>query len=456
MTEDFPMPVRPFASRFRPHSRLWVVVGMFGLLGFLGWRPQSSLTGPLSGVIPRRSVPIDSLFGLHYLGYYAVPDAGVVSHHGNLIFTESAAGIQRAASFNIKAFEHVGASLTSADDTHWPGALAQWNRHADSIRPYISNVAAFYLYDEPYGQLGYLGRSVVYQRLQRAAKTVKQTFPGIPVAIAEAADNLTTYYSKQAYSVPPEIDWVGFDCYDGTFSNCGASHKSIPQFLALLKAALDSTKQKMFLIPPSFYLMSSRGPEAEILSVIRHGAPCTATPNCKTQDSLAAIARQYASLAKSDRTVVGIVAFPGSLYEQDHDLFLGALDMPRVRAAYDQIYRSIPGNDALANPPYPSGVRIVPVGNATTISGHFPRDTVWPAVQILDAQGRPQLGVNVECTPSDDSRMIWRTRPTGTNVPLNAFFGWTLGSLSGHRYTLHCQSPATDGLSVTFSATTKG
>jgi hypothetical protein len=438
--------------RYRAGSHLWLLMGAFAFSGFLGWwaRPTSASLITSSP----RSVSIDSISGLRYFGFYGVSDASVMSHHGNLIFTESARDIRNAGTFHIKAFEHVGASLTSADEIHWAAALAQWNLRADSIRPYASDIAAFYLYGEPYGQLGYLGRSVAYQRLRRAAKAVKETFPGIPVAIAEAADNLTTHYSGQEYSVPPEIDWVGFDCYDGTFTNCGASHKSIPEFLALLKAAIDPTRQRIFLIPPSFYSMPSTGPEIDILSAIRHGGPCTATPNCKTQDSLAAISGRYFLLAKSDRTIVAIMAFTGGLYEESHNLFLGALDMPRVRAAYDQIFGSIPGNDAIANAPYPSGTQLVPVDGVTKIRTHFPQDTVWPAVQVLDAQSRFQRGVNVECTPSQDSRVLWRTRPTGTNDPTNAFFGWILGSLPDHTYALHCQSPATGDLSVIFSATT--
>lgn len=401
----------------------------------------------------RGSAPVDSRSGLSYLGYYAVQDAGVLSHHGNLIFTASAVGIQRAAKFNIKAFHRVFGNLTSADDAHWAEALSQWNKHADSIRPYITNVAAFYLYDEPYGQLGRLGRSVVYQRLERSAKAVKRTFPGVPVAIAEAADNMTNYYSHEAFRVPPEIDWVGFDCYDGLFSDCGSSHRSIPQYLGILKGVLDSTKQRIFLIPPAFYLMSGKATVTDVLSAIRNGGPCTRAPTCKTQDSIAAIAASYASLARSDRNIVAIVPFTGGLYEDSDHLFVGALDMPRVRAAYDKIFGSIPGNSAEPDLPYPTGTKIAAVGS-TQLPRHSPRDTVWAALQILDDQNRPQLGVNIECTPSEDSRVWWRTRSTGTNDPTNAFFGWILGSRPAHTYILQCQSPATGSQSVIFSATT--
>ena len=402
----------------------------------------------------RRSARVDSLSGLRYLGYYGVQDAGVLSHHGNLIFTASAADIQRAATFGIKAFHRVPGVLTGADDAHWPEALSQWKKHADSIRPYISNVAAFYLYDEPYGQLGHLGRSVVYQRLARAAKAVKESFPGIPVAIAEAADNMTNYYSREPFRVPPEIDWVGFDCYDGSFSDCGASHRSIPEYFAILKARLGSPEQRIFLIPPAFYIVSGKAPESEILSAIRHGGPCGAPPNCKAQDSIAAISQPYFSLAKSDRTIVAIIPFTGGLYEDSDNVFLGALDMPRVRAAYDKVFASIPGNDAVPNLPYQTGAKIVAVGG-TTMPSHFPRDTMWAAVQVLDPHGTPKRGVNVACTPSDDSSLWWRTRSTGTNDPNNAFFGWILGSRSAHTYTLRCRSPATGGQSVVFSVTTK-
>jgi hypothetical protein len=405
-------------------------------------------------VSSQRSTSSKPLLGLRYFGYYSVATPEVLSHHGNLIFTVSAAEIQQAAKFNIKAFHRVGGALTSADDAQWSIALGQWKLHADSIRPFISNIAAFYLYDEPYGQLGKLGRPEVFRRLQRAARVVKQTFPGTPIGIAEAADNLTNYYSKQPFAVPPEIDWVGFDCYGGMFSDCGASHRSIPAYLALLEGAVDLTKQRVFLIPPSFHLRSSRGPESEILSVIRQGGPCTLPPNCKSQDSLVAIARQYLALARSDQAVVAIMAFGGGLYEESHNLLVGALDMPRVRTEYDQIFSTVPGSNAQPNLPYPTGAQIViPPGGRPT-GEHFAGDTTWAAIEILDAQNRQQLGVNVECTPSEDADVMWRTRPTGTNHPTNAFFGWILGSLAGHTYTLHCQSPATGSLSVTFSVTT--
>lgn len=438
------------ASRFTA-----IVVATGALMVTLVFPPgHTSANSSVVSLPGGRPARVDSLSGLRYLGYYGVQDAGVLSHHGNLIFTASAADIQRAGTFGIKAFHHVAGVLTAADEAHWPEALSQWKKHADSIRPYISNVAAFYLYDEPYGQLGHLGRSVVYQRLARAAKAVNESFPGIPVAIAEAADNMTNYYSREPFRVPPEIDWVGFDCYDRSFSDCGASHKSIPEYLALLKTALGSSRQRTFLIPPAFYIVSGKAPESEILSAIRHGGPCNATPNCKVQDSIAAISQPYFSLAKSDRTVVAIIPFTGGLYEESGKVFLGALDMPRVRAAYDKIFASIPGNDAVPNLPYQTGAKIVAV-SATTMSPHLPRDTVWAAVQVLDPQGTPKRGVNVACTSSDDSSLWWRTRSTGTNDPTNALFGWILGSRSGHTYNLRCRSPATGGQSVIFSVTTK-
>jgi hypothetical protein len=375
-------------------------------------------------------------------------------HHGNLTFTDNAAAIQRAAKFNIRAFERVGMKLTSADDNQWSGALAEWRRHADSIRPYVSNIAAFYLYDEPYMHLGQLGKPVVYRRLQRAAHAVKQTFPGIPVAIAEAADDLTTDLTGRRYSVPSEVDWVGFDCYADSFFDCGTSHHSIPQFLGLLKAAIDTTRQKIFLIPPSYYLVPATGSEATILAAIRQGAPCGVTLNCRQQDSLVALARDYWSLARSDRTIVAMVAFVGSLYEQSNALFLGALDMPRVRDAYDEIYASIPGNDAIPGHPYPSGAHIRATDGTTTFGGHLPGDTLPVSVQILDDAWRPKLGVNVECTPSHDSDLLWRTRPTGTYDPQSALFAWRLGPFSDHTYTLRCMSPTTGTRSVTFSART--
>ncbi len=182
----------------------------------------------------------------------------------------------------------------------YPDFVARWGRLAEAVRSRIGKVGAFYLMDEPQ----YRGASVA--ELERAAATIKATYPGIPVMMVEAGPQVTS-----ALQVPASVDWVGFDWYCRPFAD-------VERTLATLGGRLHAG-QSMFLVPEAAPLQA-----------------CGGATGHATDAEIASLQYDYLRLAQSDPRVIGLLAF--GFWTSGY----GSAQLPLTVAAHEDIFSRIP------------------------------------------------------------------------------------------------------------------
>jgi hypothetical protein len=193
----------------------------------------------------------------------------------------------------------------------YPNYRERWLRLANAIGPRINKVGAFYLLDEPQW------RGASPAEVATAARTIKQTFPTIPVMMVEAGPKVTT-----SLQVPGEVDWVGFDWYCRKFSDIQAK-------LSILEG-VTAAHQRLFLLP-----------EAAPLS------QCGGIPGHATDAEIARLQWDYFHLAEAHPRVIGLLAF--GFWTSGH----GSADLPLTVAAHREIAARVirPPAPAPAPPP---------------------------------------------------------------------------------------------------------
>ena len=233
--------------------------------------------------------------GLRYFGYFA---ARITASGGDHLRGSSAAAT----------------ASTRRPVSFYPDYAARWGRLADAVRSRIGKVGAFYLMDEPQY------RGATPAELERAARTIKATFPGVPVMMVEAGPQVSG-----SLQIPPSVDWVGFDWYCRPFAD-------VERTLATLHGRLHPG-QSMFLVPEAAPLEACGG-------AVGHA----------TDAEIARLQYDYFELAQSDPRVIGLLAF--GFWTSGYD----SADLPQTVAAHRDIYSRI------APPPSPAD-------DAVTIKG---------------------------------------------------------------------------------------
>lgn len=117
-----------------------------------------------------------------------------------------------------------------------------WNAFVTQLAPYINNVHAFYLVDEPYGSAKRLGipRRIIKEELEAAIVIIKASHLNIPVATIFCDSDLIWNFS-----IPKGYDWIGMDCYGG-FDSCDFLPVNI--YLDILQNNMNA-QQRMILVP---------------------------------------------------------------------------------------------------------------------------------------------------------------------------------------------------------------
>ncbi len=197
-----------------------------------------------------------------------------------------------------------------------PNYEAKWAAFAPTIASRVNDgsIVAFYLYDEAYGNLEQgtatrpaISRHEAYLQLQNAARAIKSTFPNTPIYVLEDRLHLNVDPSAGPYLFPPEIDWIGFDCYLGTFESCAFEGYGIQHYFNQLKTGL-APNQKIVLLPQT--------------------AAYATTGSAADQAQLLSLFDQYVNLAKSDSKVVAVLGFTAENFGpfDDGKRFWGALE----------------------------------------------------------------------------------------------------------------------------------
>jgi hypothetical protein len=181
----------------------------------------------------------------------------------------------------------------------YPNYAERWGNLARAVSGQIDKVGAFYLMDEPQY------RGATPAELETAARTIKATFPGIPVMMVEAGPQVTS-----SLSVPAAVDWVGFDWYCQEFG-------VVEEKLATLTGRIQP-QQSLFMVMES--------------------APglCGTEAGHTTDAEIARLQYEYLRLADSNPRVIGLLAF--GFWTSGHD----STDLPLTVRAHEAIWAQIP------------------------------------------------------------------------------------------------------------------
>ena len=196
---------------------------------------------------------------------------------------------------------------------------AAWQNIASTVRTAgIEHVAAFYPLDEPYwtaSQNCVISPStcVTPEQMTTNLATVNAlihaTFPGVPVAVIFAASTLR----NNKFVIPNGYDWVGFDCYHGTFEDCGG--RSMSWYVERLRSKLIAN-QRLIAVPQA--IMPAQATEGETRGMLAEND-------------------KYMQLICSSPEFIGIFPFLWDGSEGN----LGAKSLPAVKARYQAIGKSV-------------------------------------------------------------------------------------------------------------------
>lgn len=180
----------------------------------------------------------------------------------------------------------------------WP---KKWHTYWDTISPHSDSILAFYPVDEPQpAQIA----SGAYGTLVKAIKT---SAPHIPIA-AVVTPSAVRGIEFSAYSLPPEVDWIGGDQYScwaedecEKLGECCWMNRTIPHNLNVLRDYAKKRGGKMVVVPDG---VASATSEQR-----KHGQKNL--PTAKQQAVRAARDQKYCLFAHSLTFCLGCLREPG-------------------------------------------------------------------------------------------------------------------------------------------------
>jgi F5/8 type C domain len=224
---------------------------------------------------------------------------------------------QQAANLNLKVFVDVSSVFFIGKNAR-PDLVASWNSFADRISDRTTQIAAFYIADEPNRQ------GFARSALSTAVSQAKNRFPIIPTAsiFSGTEGNLNNV---------DLFDWVGIDCYDHGSGGCrmivsppsrgGAA--GIPLY-EKLRSRLDVSRQRIILVPQA-------------------GIDTRKVSNSAVNDKLPAQADQHLQKALEDPLVVAVVPFIWQSFDDGTNAWYGAEQFPSLVEKYTSFGRRITG-----------------------------------------------------------------------------------------------------------------
>lgn len=168
-------------------------------------------------------------------------------------------------------------------------------------------IEAFYIGEEPFWN------GIPYDDFEKVTDFVKASFPNVNILMVEA------YLAVEEMIVPASVDWVGFDHY---FIKDPSTENDFQAELALLKTKI-TEEQSIILVLDSHFIPLYHG-----LAKI-------------TKNNLDAVARNYYTVANSDKQIVGMIGYywPNGF---EFENATGARGLPEhVRNEYDRIGKAI-------------------------------------------------------------------------------------------------------------------
>jgi len=358
----------------------------------------------LLGTQPAGAVPLSSRPrgpGAHYFGYFASanqegtasPDGcgsigdytACVADHANVTFIGSSGSAMPDTTWTAQKLaeaQQLGmGAIVDVTRVFWdPGQvpaadyLARWANFKTAINPYLNTIVSFYLMDEPN-----TGSAQVMDRLRVEADKLAADFPGIHRQISFLARSL----EFGGWTIPSNIDWVGYDCYTpppGTFLNCAPPNgegpfQSVPYYIGRLKAVIARSQPAPPALPykPGLVLIP--------VAFLKPG-------ETDKQDALLARAEREIAMAENDPDFVMVMPFIfQSLTDGFGQPWIGTRDLPAVRAYYQSLGVRITKASGQRRFAHPTSITASATASGSSGYGAFDFDisTSWNAGRLPPA-----------------------------------------------------------------------
>jgi hypothetical protein len=263
-------------------ARNWLYLGRYADNNAL----RSAVTGLTVSSIDNSALRQPAGSNLKYFGYYPTRETAATGDHvkevagrSNLdwilisdpddIDTQTLSNCAPHSCVVYAAYEFFASCqpgncpLNSDADTKWKALAA-------AIKPYIDNVAAFYLLDEAY----WVGASEA--DIETSAHDIKTSYPDIPIILSFAAPTVT-----HPFGIPADVDWVAFDQY------C----------------------QPVSTVTANLHALEAGAPGKPVLLFVQSSPLSECAAGANTDAAIAAAQQNYLHLAQSDPRVTGLFEF---------------------------------------------------------------------------------------------------------------------------------------------------
>lgn len=339
---------------------------------------------PFASALP---LPQPNTAGLRYYGYFAdlrYDDAAATADHANVVSGYGDYGNESVGTRTVSELKALvanpktktmGVVLTVGNEFFSYAAngvpvpreksdwTSRWNTYKTMIKPYLANIVSFYLYDEPV-----TSDATLMSFLSTVAMQIKTDYPNIHRQVTFTAQGL----DSSTVTIPNGLDWVGYDCYPGTFEECydkevldpnnGYVWRSVPYYYAMLRAAI--ARSNLSYRPSLVVVPDARG--------------MTGVPDASVNAQAAILSRveREVAMAESDPDVAIVMPF---LWDTIPDQQLvGIVDMPMLRTYYTALGKHIVNGSArLAYPTAVSATATYSADNAPSYAFDYSSSTMW-------------------------------------------------------------------------------
>jgi hypothetical protein len=220
-----------------------------------------------------------------------------------------------------------GNVLTVAQGAMQPDYRARWTDYWALVKPYASGILAFYPFDEP------TAAEMVNYTI--CVQLIKKAVPTIPIA-AVVTPSSAKGIEYGAFSLPPEVDWIGFDNYGcwaeaecEQLGKCCWENRTMPHNLGVIANYAKKRGGKVVVVP-----------DAEHNVAYSTGCGMAGQPKCvvpdTTQQFKARIDQKYFDWCAAEDLCVAYLPFLWNTVHTQRYEIIGAADQPILLKALTQ------------------------------------------------------------------------------------------------------------------------
>jgi hypothetical protein len=258
-------------------------------------------------------------------------------------------------------------------------------RNITNAGNFNNQFGAFYTLDEAYsnGEGAGINISDMKSQLENVSKTVKSSFPNLPISISYSVRTL--YKALHIYPIPSGYDWIGVNCYE-SWDNCQGKG-SMDEILSYLEKNLSSS-QKMILFPETAFITSESYPS-----------------NNRDQNELLLRTKKYYVWAQQHPKVVGVFPYLWQSFGNMHETVTGLSGLSETtQEAVTNLNNKLLTNTPILTKPVilakPSGLhpQIVQAGR-----GCDDNNCIWMVVKNIEKDYR----IDIRKSTSTSHKVDW-------------------------------------------------